>query len=62
MNGGSVFELFRSLPYYVAILVPLVLILSTPTNGSIDFEVYRLAHFDLQGIKYGIELCLYVMY
>nr|CAG4634664.1 EOG090X02MW [Alona affinis] len=54
MNEISAFELFRSLPYYIAVLLPLVIILSPPTtNAAIDFPVYRLQHFDLQGIKYG---------
>nr|CAG4643073.1 EOG090X02MW [Ilyocryptus agilis] len=50
---NEISELFRySFPYYIAVLLPLLIILS-PTDAATEFPVYRLQHFDLQGIKYG---------
>lgn len=49
----EIFDLMRySLPYYLTVLLPLIIILS-PTDAATEFPVYRLQHFDLQGIKYG---------
>lgn len=46
-------EIFRfSLPYYIAVLLPILIILS-PAEAATEFPVYRLQHFDLQGVKYG---------
>lgn len=51
---NEISEMFRySLPYYIAALLPILIILS-PANAAHEFPVYRLQHFDLQGVKYGI--------
>lgn len=48
-------DVFRvSLPYYIAFLLPLMIILS-PVDTATEFPVYRLQHFDLQGVKYGLN-------
>ena len=50
---NEISEMFRySLPYYIAVLLPILIILS-PADASHEFPVYRLQHFDLQGVKYG---------
>jgi len=50
---NDISEIFRfSLPYYIAVLVPILFILS-PAEAATEFPVYRLQHFDLQGVKYG---------
>nr|CAG4636847.1 EOG090X02MW [Ceriodaphnia reticulata] len=50
---NEISELFRySLPYYIAVLLPILIILS-PADAATEFPVYRLQHFDLQGVKYG---------
>jgi len=50
---NEISEMFRySLPYYIAALLPILIILS-PANAAHEFPVYRLQHFDLQGVKYG---------
>ena len=52
----EIFDLMRySLPYYITVLLPLIIILS-PTDAATEFPVYRLQHFDLQGIKYGKKI------
>lgn len=43
-----------SIPYYFVVLVSIFLVLS-PADAAHEFPVYRLQHFDLQGIKYGKE-------
>lgn len=51
-------ELFRyTLPYYLILLLPIFIILS-PAEAAHDFPVYRLQHFDLQGVKYGNDFDL----
>lgn len=48
-------DVFRvSLPYCIAFLLPLMIILS-PVDTATEFPVYRLQHFDLQGIRYGLH-------
>ena len=55
---NEISELFRfSLPYYIAVLLPILIILS-PADAATEFPVYRLQHFDLQGIKYGKNLSI----
>nr|CAG4650810.1 EOG090X02MW [Simocephalus serrulatus] len=50
---NEISEIFRfSLPYYIAVLLPILIILS-PADAATEFPVYRLQHFDLQGVKYG---------
>lgn len=50
---NEISEIFRySLPYYLAILLPIMIILS-PADAAHEFPVYRLQQFDLQGTKYG---------
>ncbi|XP_046436875.1 nicalin-like [Daphnia pulex] len=50
---NEISEIFRfPLPYYIAVLVPILFILS-PAEAATEFPVYRLQHFDLQGVKYG---------
>lgn len=49
---NEISELLRSSFYFIVALLSIVIILS-PTQAAIDFPVYRLQHFDLQGIKYG---------
>nr|CAG4642367.1 EOG090X02MW [Evadne anonyx] len=50
---NEISEMFRfSLPYYIAALLPILIILS-PADAAHEFPVYRLQHFDLQGVKYG---------
>jgi len=53
---SEISEMFRySLPYYIAVLLPILIILS-PADAAHEFPVYRLQHFDLQGVKYGITI------
>ncbi len=49
---NEISDLLRSSFYFIVALLSIVIILS-PTQAAIDFPVYRLQHFDLQGIKYG---------
>ena len=50
---NEISEVFRfSLPYYIAVLLPIMIILS-PVDTTTEFPVYRLQHYDLQGVRYG---------
>lgn len=47
-----------SIPYYFVVLVSIFLVLS-PADAAHEFPVYRLQHFDLQGIKYGSRSAIF---
>lgn len=48
-------ELWRSLPYYLLIVLPLFIIIApaNPVTASHEFQVYRMSQYDLHGIPHG---------
>lgn len=55
MYGDEIIEVFKGnvVLVYVAVILPLSVLVPLRVQALSDFTIYRLQHFDLQGVSHG---------